>query len=92
MKNWQEFVAGTNPTNALSVLRVDLTATNGPAVTFDAVSNRNYIVEFTDSLAGAAWKRLGYVLGRRTNSTALVPDPAWTTNRFYRLSTPLTLP
>ena len=54
LNNWQEWKAGTNPTNALSVLRmVSATATNNPpglAVVWQSVSNLTYFVQSSTNL------------------------------------------
>ena len=89
MLNWQEYLAGTDPTNALSFLKIDSVSTsNGAAVQFLAVSNRTYTVQFNDRLGSTQWFRLGDVLALATNRLERIPDPASTTNRFYRLVTP----
>ena len=89
MTNWQEYLAGTDPTNAQSYLKVDLTATaNQPTITFGAVSNLTYTVEYTDQLEGNQWRKLVDVPARSDNHVETVVDPGWTTNRFYRLATP----
>jgi hypothetical protein len=56
MSNWQEWIAGTVPTNALSALRL-LTPTSdfsGVLLTWQSVSNRTYFVERAGSLTGPA--------------------------------------
>jgi hypothetical protein len=49
MNNWQEWLAGTNPTNAASVLRIQTAALalqgQGIAVTWLSVSNREYFLQ-----------------------------------------------
>ena len=52
MDNWQEWVAGTNPTNSLSVLKM-LTASPGPAgviVSWQSVTTHSYFLERSSSL------------------------------------------
>jgi hypothetical protein len=88
--NWQEYVAGTDPTNALSYLKVSaLTAGAGPAtLEFLAVSNRSYTVEYTGQPALGPWSRLADVVVRTNSRIETVTDSAGSTNRFYRLVTP----
>ena len=90
MMNWQEYIAGTDPTNALSYLKIeDLTAGFGSAtVEFLAVSNRTYTVEFADNLSVGSWSKLADVLARATNRLEKIVDPAVRPHRFYRLRTP----
>jgi hypothetical protein len=89
MLNWQEYVAGTDPTDPLSYLKIDLMNLGGGAtVAFSAVSNRTYTVQFTDALPGGAWSKLADVLARTNNRVETIFDSGYTTNRFYRLVTP----
>ena len=85
--NWSEFIAGTNPGDSNSFLRVSLQMAATPSVEFTAISNRTYTVQYADAL-GWPWQRLANVLARANNRVEVIPDPAWTTNRFYRLVTP----
>lgn len=53
MNNWQEWIAGTNPTNALSVLLM-VSATNSPtgaAVTWQSVNTRSYFIQRASDLS-----------------------------------------
>jgi hypothetical protein len=52
MDNWREWVAGTNPTNTLSVLELlALTGSlSGVTVTWQSVSNRTYFLERSTNL------------------------------------------
>ena len=89
MSNGAEYIAGTDPTNALSFLKVELAAaSNAATVKFGAISNKTYTVLFSDALPGGAWTKLADVLARATNRLESVPDPGWTSNRFYRIATP----
>jgi hypothetical protein len=56
MSNVQEYVAGTNPTNAASFLKLDLLGVAGQVtLAFAATSNRNYTVEFRNALNTGSW-------------------------------------
>jgi hypothetical protein len=89
MSNWAEYIAGTNPTNAASYLKVQgITATGTALITFQAVSNRTYTVEYTDSLSPAAWTKLTDVAPRNVDWIATVPDLNPVPDRYYRLTTP----
>jgi hypothetical protein len=89
MSNGAEYIAGTDPTNALSYLKIDSIAGGaGATLTFGAISNRTYTVQYTDALATGQWARLTDVAARASNRAEVVFDPSYTTNRFYRLATP----
>jgi len=91
LSNGQEYAAGTDPTNALSYLKVE--AIQGGAGTvsleFFAVSNRTYTVQYETALRAGAWLKLVNVLARATNRVETItdPDPA-AASRYYRLVTP----
>ena len=56
MNNWQEWMAGTDPTNALSALRLFstlITSTN-VTITWQSVAGVNYFLERSTNLAGPA--------------------------------------
>ena len=91
MKNLQEYVAGTNPTNALSLLK--LVGSSNPAspamIQFVGMSNHTYSVLFSDQLGTGAWTKLADLPARSSNATVTVADPAPSlTNRSYRVVVP----
>ena len=87
--NLAEYLAGTNPTNALSKLTATLSGLpSQPAVSFPAASNKTYTVQFKDNLNITAWQRLADIPSRTNNRVEIVPDPAASTNRFYRVTSP----
>jgi len=90
MTDLQEYIAGTDPTDPTSYLKVDKISVTGSAtLQFVAVSNRTYSIQFKDDLANPAWQKLADVLGQPTNRAYVVIDPHTTTNRYYRLAIPI---
>jgi hypothetical protein len=47
--NLSEYITGTNPTNSASVFVVCIT--NGPAISWQSISNRNYTIQFSSDLS-----------------------------------------
>ena len=97
LKNWEEYIAGTDPMDALSCLKVDNfqpgPLSNSPVrIEFNAISNRTYTVLSSDRAGGGLWSRVGDVVAAATNGTARVLDErrSGTAPRFYRLATPKT--
>ena len=89
MTNYAEYIAGTDPNNNLSYLRISAISASGTAsVTFGAASNKTYTVQYTDDLNVVTWQKLGNVSSRTINRDETLADPQFTTNRFYRVVTP----
>jgi hypothetical protein len=87
MSNYQEFLAGTNPTNAASVLK--LTAFNpnisANAVSLNSANGTIYRVQYRDDLLAGTWSILAdQIIGNGTN--IFLPDPGANviSQRFYR--------
>ena len=60
MRNWQEWVAGTDPTNGqslLSISQVVFTASGRLPLSFDSVAGRTYQVWLSSSLVETNWSR-----------------------------------
>ena len=88
---WQEFIAGTDPRDAQSYLRIDSArlSPQGVEVTFKAQANRSYTVQFRESPGHGRWQTLKQVNGRGAPSQETVVDPLPLSRaRFYRLVTP----
>ena len=89
ISNYQEYLAGTNPTNALSRLTATIVSTGTSAdVSFQALSNKTYSLQYRGNLNGGSWSRLAEVFARPSNRVEVIADPATSTNRFYRIVTP----
>lgn len=89
MLNWEEYVAGTNPSDSNSYLKLEsITADSVATLTFRALSNQTYSVQYTDALETGSWSKLTDLLARPVNRDEQVTDVTYGTNRFYRLVTP----
>jgi hypothetical protein len=92
--NLAEHLSGTDPNDPFSRLRVENFAGGPPAmVSFGAISNRTYAVEYVDELNPlngpvGNWQILATIPARSTNRLERVPDPGNSTNRYYRVTTP----
>jgi hypothetical protein len=82
----EEFLAGTNPTDNTSILRVvSISAPGSTArqLVWSSTPGRTYVVQFKDSLADN-WSALpGSV--RASASTATATDDSSNSHRFYRV-------
>ncbi|HEY6563265.1 MAG TPA: thrombospondin type 3 repeat-containing protein, partial [Pirellulaceae bacterium] len=89
LNNRDEYIAGTNPLDAASCLKVTQVSVSSPAqITFEAVSNKTYTVLYSDGLNGTPWRNLANIAARTHTRPETVFDPSPTTNRFYRIATP----
>ena len=85
----EEYLAGTNPRDPSSCLKIERIEKNGSAtIEFLAVSNKTYSMLYADDLATGSWFKLADSLARLTNHLEKVMDPATAPGRFYRLVTP----
>jgi hypothetical protein len=91
MNNWQEYLAGTNPTNGGSVFKIisgQMISRTQFVVRWSSVSNRLYdVLRGTNLAAGAS----GFVpLSGATNLIGIAPANTWTDSvtrpSFYRVS------
>ncbi len=89
LTNAQEYAASTDPNDPLSRLHIDaVTIDTAARIMFNTVSNRTYVVEYTDALNSGSWSILSSLAARTTNATETVVDPVLGNHRSYRLSTP----
>jgi hypothetical protein len=89
--NWQEYVAGTNPTNALSYLKFTSPAlsvtTNGVhevAINWLTAPGKTYVLESSTALKGAAWTAISTNLGDGNYYQSLQTNQSGN-GRFYQL-------
>jgi hypothetical protein len=86
MSNLQEYLAGTNPTNAASVFRLQLSAqasANSVTMSWPEVPGRSYQIQYKSSLTNAAWQVLSspWVVGTTGSYTASSSPPGG----YYRV-------
>jgi hypothetical protein len=89
MSNRDEYMAGTDPQNISSYLKVTQTTVPGTVnISVAAVANRSYSVLYTDDLGSGQWEKLGDVVARNTDRVEQLTDREWTTRRFYKIVLP----
>jgi hypothetical protein len=92
MSDLRELLAGTNPNDANSVLKLTLTpaAPNGQsALQFNAASNHSYTVQYLDFLSTSNWLRLQDFPAAPTNRQVGLTNNLLGPSRYYRIATPL---
>ncbi|PYI84469.1 MAG: hypothetical protein DME26_13240 [Verrucomicrobia bacterium] len=90
--NLQEYLSGTDPRDASSLLKVEAITTGNPTtIHFRAVAGRIYSIDYADDLDGGEWTKLADVPAQPVTGEVVVTDPNPSASaRFYRLSTPQT--
>ena len=86
MNNWQEWVAGTNPTNTDSALRIiSVTSTNGAvAVSWQSITDRSYYLQRATDFGGMfGFATIATNIAGLTNTTAYVDSNAIGSGPFF---------
>ena len=87
VSNGNEYLAGTDPNNAASVLKITSIVRNPPAhstaLNWNAVATRFYAVQTNNALTSAAWGDFSVLATPGLNNASLTDLTA--TNRFYRI-------
>lgn len=87
----EEFLAGTNPRDRQSALRLDAgrLSAEGVELSFMAQANRGYSIQYREALDSGAWQTLKQINGSDSAQRATVIDaPSPGKARFYRVVTP----
>ena len=95
MTNLQEYLAGTDPQDKSSYLKIDTVSapgTNaiGASISFAGVAGHSYTVKFSDTLPTVAWTSLTNIPPLLSDQVITVFDAGATNQvqRYYRLKTP----
>jgi hypothetical protein len=90
MSNAEEYLAGTEPQDPFSHLKLDAVSVSGGGtlLEFGAASNKTYSVQYREQLDASPWLVLTNFPAFTRNQTNRVVDPVPSRQRFYRLTTP----
>src|SRR5580765_5688428 len=94
MSNMQELLAGTDPRDAGSFLKIDslemLSTNDLLRIRFSALSNKTYTVFHRDGLSPAPWVRWLDIDSVPTNRILQLTNqpPPFNPERYFRLQTP----
>jgi hypothetical protein len=88
--NWDEYIAGTDPQEPASFLRIEHPAFTDGLFTLDfqAVSNRTYTLQSKAGLTTGPWQRILSFPATSNNRVVSVTNTLSGAQRFYRLVTP----
>jgi hypothetical protein len=91
MINRDEYIAGTDPTNALSLLKIVLNATNANTLTFVAQTNVSYTIQCRTNFSSALWSNITSITVQTFVRTVQVNTPNLPSEgeRYYRVVTPM---
>ena len=92
MSNLSEYIAGTDPSDPKSYLKVDSIHVGGTGTQLElyARSNRSYTVEFRESVALGAWQTLTNIPAQSGSRVETIADPFPVSGgRIYRIATPV---
>jgi hypothetical protein len=87
--NWQEYLAGTNPTNALSCLKfssasIYTNGVSGVAINWLTAPGKGYILRSSATLGGAQWTPINTNSGDGNDYQFIVTNLSGST-RFYQI-------
>ena len=92
MSNLAEYIAGTDPADRLSFLKVESIRVGGEGSQLElyARSNRSYTIEFRESVGLGSWQTLTNLPAQPVDRIEPIQDPYPNTrSRIYRVATPV---
>jgi hypothetical protein len=84
---WEEYVAGTVPTNAASLLELNSVAitTNGVVVSWQSVEGKSYHVESKSALVGEGWSFMASNITGQATATSCTGTVSGAGTVFYQI-------
>jgi hypothetical protein len=89
MSNHDEYVAGTNPTNELSVLKLIQTGPDSTVLQFVAETNTVYTLQTRTNLSAAVWSPVTNIFATTQQRTIQIPVVTPPKEGYYRVVTPI---
>ena len=89
MNNHDEYVAGTNPTNELSVLKLVQTGPSSTVLQFVAETNTVYSLQTRTNLSSAVWSHVTNIFATTQQRTIQIPVAVPPREGYYRVVTPI---
>ncbi|HEX4644004.1 MAG TPA: thrombospondin type 3 repeat-containing protein, partial [Verrucomicrobiae bacterium] len=85
--NFAEYIAGTNPTNAASLLKIQSIshAANGATVVWQSVANKHYQMLSRTNLVTGAWQNAGSPVIAAGATTQILDGTATNGLHYYRV-------
>lgn len=85
--NWQEFLAGTDPNESKSALRMrsDHVPGSGIKLRWPTVAGKNYVIEYTQSLSGGGWTALSTQVAGTGLDLEITVATSGRAPRYYRV-------
>ena len=88
LTNLQEFIAGTNPQDATSYLKINSINVTTGTLSFTAVAGKTYSVITTTNLVPGVWSKFVDIAASPTNTQATVSNIMGAKAKYYQLVTP----
>jgi hypothetical protein len=88
MSNLEEYIAGTDPTNPESCLKIQKTKSgNDLQLQFISISNHTYSVQFNNAIINSNWTSILDLAARKTNNIITTSNIIQGTSGYFRLVT-----